>query len=129
MVLLAWLVLGNLAKLGLRRPAAGPLELKDKYGRTPVLDYGALARIRAGDIAVVPAVTRFGKGGQVELADGRTLNFDAVILATGYRSNVPQWLQVNSHFNNSNSNAYMAVPFFILLFHCKNIDLTNLHLQ
>jgi indole-3-pyruvate monooxygenase len=95
MVILAWLVLGNLARLGLRRPAAGPLELKETHGRTPVLDTGALARIRAGDIAVVPAVARFRKGGQVELADGRTLDFDAVILATGYRSNVPQWLEVN----------------------------------
>jgi indole-3-pyruvate monooxygenase len=101
MVLLAWLVLGNLARLGLRRPAAGPLQLKETHGRTPVLDYGALARIRAGDITVVPAVTRFaGKGGQVEVADGRTLGFDAVILATGYRSNVPQWLQVNSQSKN-----------------------------
>ena len=61
-----------------------------------MLDYGALACIRAGDIAIVPAVTRFGKGGQVELTDGRTLNFDAVILT----SNVPQWLQVNSHIKN-----------------------------
>ncbi|KAG2564807.1 hypothetical protein PVAP13_7NG022600 [Panicum virgatum] len=100
MVLLAWLVLGDLAKLGLRRPTgAGPLELKETHGRTPVLDYGALARIRAGDIAVVPAVKRFAKGSQVELADGRVLSFDAVVLATGYRSNVPQWLQVNSHSN------------------------------
>ncbi|KAG2570507.1 probable indole-3-pyruvate monooxygenase YUCCA5 [Panicum virgatum] len=100
MVFLAWLVLGDLAKLGLRRPTgAGPLELKETHGRTPVLDYGALARIRAGDIAVVPAVKRFAKGSQVELANGRVLNFDAVILATGYRSNVPQWLQGNDFFN------------------------------
>ncbi|XP_062225135.1 probable indole-3-pyruvate monooxygenase YUCCA9 [Phragmites australis] len=98
MVLLAWLVLGDLAKLGLRRPAAGPLELKETHGRTPVLDYGALARIRAGDIAVVPAVKRFAKS-HVELADGRALDFDAVVLATGYRSNVPQWLQGNDFFN------------------------------
>ncbi|OEL29287.1 putative indole-3-pyruvate monooxygenase YUCCA9 [Dichanthelium oligosanthes] len=99
MILLAWLLLGDLAKLGLRRPAAGPLELKETHGRTPVLDYGALARIRAGDIAVVPAVKRFAKGAQVELADGRVLSFDAVILATGYRSNVPQWLENNDFFN------------------------------
>ncbi|KAG2548827.1 hypothetical protein PVAP13_9KG201100 [Panicum virgatum] len=95
MVLLAWLVHGNLGKLGLHRPATGPFKLMEKHGRTPVLDYGALACIRAGDIAIVPAVTRFGKGGQVELTDGRTLNFDAVILA----SNVPQWLQGNDFFN------------------------------
>ncbi|CAL5028856.1 unnamed protein product [Urochloa decumbens] len=99
MVILAWIVLGDLARLGLRRPAAGPLELKETHGRTPVLDCGALAHIRAGDIAVVPAVKRFGKGDQVELADGRVLNFDAVIFATGYRSNVPQWLQGTDFFN------------------------------
>ncbi|KAK3143159.1 hypothetical protein QOZ80_4BG0359200 [Eleusine coracana subsp. coracana] len=98
MVLVAWLVLGDLAKLGLRRPATGPLELKETHGRTPVLDYGALARIREGEIDVVPAVTRFNKS-HVQLADGRVLNFDAVILATGYRSNVPKWLQDNGLFN------------------------------
>ncbi|KAJ1269973.1 hypothetical protein BS78_06G019200 [Paspalum vaginatum] len=99
MIILAWLVLGNLARLGMRRPAAGPLELKETHGRTPVLDCGALARIRAGDIDVVPAVKSFGKGGRVELTDGRVLAVDAVVLATGYRSNVPQWLQVNDFFN------------------------------
>ncbi|KAG8064199.1 hypothetical protein GUJ93_ZPchr0004g39109 [Zizania palustris] len=98
MVLLAWLVLGNLAKLGIRRPSVGPLELKNTHGRTPVLDYGALARIRSGDITVVPGVSRFSKG-CAELADGRVLNFDAVVLATGYCSNVPQWLQGNDFFN------------------------------
>ncbi|CAO2141027.1 unnamed protein product [Urochloa humidicola] len=100
MVLLAWIVLGDLAKLGLRRrPAAGPLEIMETHGRTPVFDHGALARIRAGDIAVVPAVRRFAKGGYVELADGRVLNFDAVIFATGGRSNVPQWLQGTDFFS------------------------------
>ncbi|TVU07021.1 hypothetical protein EJB05_47060, partial [Eragrostis curvula] len=107
MVLLAWLVLGDLAKLGLRRPATGPLELKETHGRTPVLDYGAMARIRAGDISVVPAVTHFGKS-HVELADGRVLSFDAVILATGYRSNVPQWLQGTDFFDK---NGYPKAAF------------------
>ncbi|BAF14002.1 probable indole-3-pyruvate monooxygenase YUCCA5 [Oryza sativa Japonica Group] len=98
LVLLAWLVLGNLAKLGIRRPATGPLELKNTTGRTPVLDYGALARIRSGEITVVPGVARFGRG-FAELADGRVIALDAVVLATGYRSNVPQWLQGNDFFN------------------------------
>uniref|UniRef100_A0A0D9W1Y1 Flavin-containing monooxygenase n=1 Tax=Leersia perrieri TaxID=77586 RepID=A0A0D9W1Y1_9ORYZ len=98
LVLLAWVFLGNLARLGIRRPAAGPLQLKNTHGRTPVLDYGALARIRSGEITVVPGVTRFGKG-FAELADGRVISLDAVVLATGYRSNVPQWLQGNDFFN------------------------------
>lgn len=30
----------------------------------------------------------------VEFVDGRTEKFDAIILATGYKSNVPSWLKV-----------------------------------
>jgi len=30
----------------------------------------------------------------VEFVDGRVENFDAIILATGYKSNVPSWLKV-----------------------------------
>jgi indole-3-pyruvate monooxygenase len=94
LVLLARLFLGDLDKLGIRRPAgAGPLELKNARGRTPVLDIGALARIRSGHIQVVPGIKRFFRGG-AELVDGRRVAADAVILATGYHSNVPQWLKV-----------------------------------
>jgi indole-3-pyruvate monooxygenase len=95
MLILAWLVLGNLEKIGLRRPSMGPLELKNVSGRTPVLDYGALSKIRSGDIKVVPGIKRFWSK-KVELVDGSVVDIDAVILATGYRSNVPQWLQVNT---------------------------------
>ena len=82
-MLLAGLFLGNdLAGLGIRRPASGgPLELKNARGRTPVLDIGAMEKIRAGEIDVVPGVRRF-------------VAVDAVVLATGYHSNVTQWLKV-----------------------------------
>ncbi|RLM86039.1 putative indole-3-pyruvate monooxygenase YUCCA5 isoform X2 [Panicum miliaceum] len=93
LVLLARIFLGNLDKLGIRRPSGGPLELKNTRGRTPVLDIGALDRIRSGDIEVVPGIKRFFRGG-AELVDGRRVAAEAVILATGYHSNVPQWLKV-----------------------------------
>ncbi|CAN6340333.1 unnamed protein product [Urochloa humidicola] len=82
-------VLGNLAGLGVR---------------APVFDCGDLERIRAGDIAVVPAVSRFGAG-QVEFVDGRAFEIDAVVLATGYRSNLPQatW--------HGRRNGYPAIAF------------------
>ncbi|CAN6171797.1 unnamed protein product [Urochloa humidicola] len=107
LVLLARLFLGNLEKLGIRRPAGGPLELKNSRGRTPVLDIGALARIRSGDIEVVPGIKRFFRGG-AELTDGRHVAADAVILATGYHSNVPQWLKGNDFFTQE---GYPRVPF------------------
>ncbi|EEE67071.1 hypothetical protein OsJ_24041 [Oryza sativa Japonica Group] len=63
LVVLAWLFLGDLAKIGITRPSRGPLELKNTRGRTPVLDIGALARIRSGDIEVVPGIRRLLRGG------------------------------------------------------------------
>ncbi|CAO2200733.1 unnamed protein product [Urochloa humidicola] len=82
-------VLGDLARLGVR---------------APVFDCCDLERIRDGDIAVVPAVARFGAG-QVEFVDGRAFDIDAVVLATGYRSNLPQatW--------HGRRNGYPAIAF------------------
>lgn len=98
MLLLTWLVIGDVEKYGLKRPSqAGPLELKNKEGKTPVLDVGTLAKIKSGHIAVVPGIKRFWKR-HVELVDGREVEIDSVILATGYRSNVPTWLQEGEFF-------------------------------
>ncbi|KAH0461453.1 hypothetical protein IEQ34_009028 [Dendrobium chrysotoxum] len=89
---LAWLVLGNVEKYGLKRPNIGPFELKNTKGKTPVLDTGTLKKIKSNEIKVIPGIKRFGHG-EVELVCGDQLNVDAVILATGYRSTVSSWLQ------------------------------------
>lgn len=93
LLILAWISLGSIEKYGLKRPSMGPLELKNTRGKTPVLDIGALEKIRSGDIKVVPGIKRFSRG-HVELVNGETHDIDSVVLATGYRSNVPYWLQV-----------------------------------
>ncbi|KAK8944996.1 putative indole-3-pyruvate monooxygenase YUCCA9 [Platanthera zijinensis] len=98
MLVLSYLVLGSMENYGLRRPSVGPLELKNTNGRTPVLDIGALEKIKTGQINVVPGVKRFFPG-KVELVDGQIIDMDSVILATGYRSNVPSWLQANDFFS------------------------------
>ena len=97
LLILAWVVLGNIAKYGLKRPSEGPLQLKNTQGKTPVLDIGTLEKIRSGDIKVVPGIKRFNSG-SVELVNGEKHEVDAVLLATGYRSNVPSWLQVRKMF-------------------------------
>ncbi|KAE9617578.1 putative indole-3-pyruvate monooxygenase [Lupinus albus] len=99
LLILARLILGNVEKYGLKRPSEGPLELKNTTGKTPVLDIGALKKIRSGKIKVVPGIKKFTRG-KVELVDGRVLQIDSVILATGYRSNVPSWLKENDFFSN-----------------------------
>nr|XP_043624711.1 indole-3-pyruvate monooxygenase YUCCA2 isoform X2 [Erigeron canadensis] len=87
------LMIGDTDRLGLHRPKLGPLELKNVSGKTPVLDVGALAKIRSGHIKVFPGIKRLIACNNVEFVDGRTEEFDAIILATGYKSNVTSWLK------------------------------------
>ncbi|KAL7084361.1 hypothetical protein ACP275_14G219500 [Erythranthe tilingii] len=107
LLFLAWTVLGKTENYGLKRPSVGPFELKNTQGKTPVLDIGALERIRSGEIQVVPAIKRFSCG-NVELVNGENLEIDAVVLATGYCSNVPYWLQESEFFSK---NGFPKSPF------------------
>lgn len=93
LLIMAWLTFGSLEKIGINRPSMGPLELKNKAGKTPVLDIGALEKIRSGKINVVPGIKKFTRNG-AELLNGEYLELDSVVLATGYKSNVPYWLKV-----------------------------------
>ncbi|XP_044463475.1 indole-3-pyruvate monooxygenase YUCCA6-like [Mangifera indica] len=98
LLIVSWLMLGDTAKFGLGRPQLGPLELKNLSGKTPVLDVGTLAKIKSGDIKVFPGIKRL-KNHAAEFVNGRTENFDAIILATGYKSNVPSWLKERDMFS------------------------------
>ncbi|GAA0144167.1 oxygenase [Lithospermum erythrorhizon] len=98
LLIVSWLLLGDTAKLGLYRPKMGPLELKNVAGKTPVLDVGTLAKISSGDITVTPAIRRLTRH-SVEFENGERENFDAIILATGYKSNVPSWLKEREMFS------------------------------
>lgn len=44
-------------------------------------------------VQVRPALRRIS-GRDVEFVDGQLEGFDAIVLATGYKSNVPLWLKV-----------------------------------
>ncbi|KAJ0724203.1 putative indole-3-pyruvate monooxygenase [Helianthus annuus] len=98
LLLVSRFMIGDTNKLGLSRPKLGPLELKKVYGKTPVLDVGTLAKIRSGDIKVYPGIKRLACN-NVEFVDGRIEKFDAIILATGYRSNVTTWLKDTNLFS------------------------------
>ncbi|KAI3678755.1 hypothetical protein L6452_38058 [Arctium lappa] len=97
LLILAFFILGNTQNYGIKRPSLGPLQLKNNHGKTPVLDIGALEKIRSGNIKVVSEIKRFHRD-SVELVNGNILEIDSVVLATGYRSNVPYWLQDNVLF-------------------------------
>ncbi|XP_076892405.1 putative indole-3-pyruvate monooxygenase YUCCA7 [Bidens hawaiensis] len=98
LLVLARCILGNLERYGIKRPSKGPLHLKNTKGKTPVLDIGALQKIKSGKIQIVPGIKKFSLG-RVELVNGANLEIDLVIFATGYRSNVPSWLKEDGLFS------------------------------
>lgn len=85
------LALGNLAALGLEKRDDGPFTQIAESREIPVIDVGTIARIRAGEIAVRKAVKSFN-GAETTFADGSRESFDAVVLATGFRSGLQRML-------------------------------------
>ncbi|XP_010667780.2 indole-3-pyruvate monooxygenase YUCCA6 [Beta vulgaris subsp. vulgaris] len=98
LLIIAWLIFGDTSKLGLARPKMGPLQLKNLTGKTPVLDVGTFDKIKSGDIKLCSSIKRLMHQA-VEFIDGSVENFDAIILATGYKSNVPYWLKDREMFS------------------------------
>ncbi|KAI4350861.1 hypothetical protein L6164_005268 [Bauhinia variegata] len=108
LLLMSHLMLGDTAQFGLHRPKLGPLELKNLCGKTPVLDVGTLDQIKSGKIKVCRAIKRLSQH-TVEFVDGKVEHFDAIILATGYKSNVPSWLKGSDMF--SEKDGFPRKPF------------------
>ena len=74
----------DLAEFGLPRPAVGPATTFRTTRQIPILDVGFVDAVRKGQIEIVGAVESFTDRGVV-LADGSTVEPDAVIGATGFR--------------------------------------------
>ncbi|MEO8079210.1 MAG: NAD(P)/FAD-dependent oxidoreductase [Caldimonas sp.] len=83
------LTVGDMSRHGLRTPATSPLADLREHGKTPVIDVGTLARIRAGEIRVHPGIERLLPGG-ARFVDGSEATFDVILAATGYRSGIAE---------------------------------------
>jgi len=77
------LAVGNLRKYGIESSKMHPFEQLRKTGKTPVIDLGTVAQIKAGKIKVVGDISEFIEQGVI-FTSNKKLPFDAVILATGY---------------------------------------------
>ncbi|MCV3210302.1 NAD(P)/FAD-dependent oxidoreductase [Mesorhizobium sp. YC-39] len=83
------LVFGDLTKFGMpKAPSGGASRLTSDYTAIAA-DEGAVRAIKAGKIAVVPAVREFIRDGVI-LGDGKMIAPDIVIAATGYRTGLEQ---------------------------------------
>ncbi len=85
---------GDTSRLGLNPPQPG------QGGMTAYQGPELIEAVRAGKVAPVPAPVRFTPDA-VELADGRCLPFDTVIMATGYRPVLQQYLDVDLQYNDA----------------------------
>lgn len=82
---------GDIRKVGLRKLPYGPNTQIARDRHIPLLDIGTMAHIRAGRIGVHGAIERFTPYGVV-FADGSTLDVAAVVLGTGYRPGLADFL-------------------------------------
>lgn len=75
-------------QLGLRKAAMGPLRQIAQTNRIPLLDIGTVREIRRGRIDIVQEIAEV-VGSTVHFTRGEPRDFDAIVLATGYRLSVP----------------------------------------
>jgi pyruvate/2-oxoglutarate dehydrogenase complex dihydrolipoamide dehydrogenase (E3) component len=87
-------VIGDITKYGLRKLPYGPATQIRKDKRIPLIDVGTMQLIRAGHITVYTGVEEFSEN-RIRFNDGKEAVFDAVILATGYRPRVGDFLQAS----------------------------------
>lgn len=88
------LSVGDIKKLGLRKPQYGPFEEIEKYGKTPVLDIGTIAHIRKGHINICDDI-HYINGNTVHFINGTQENFDAMVAATGYYSDCSEIINID----------------------------------
>ncbi|CAL9748590.1 unnamed protein product [Musa acuminata subsp. burmannicoides] len=108
-LLLCRLKFGDLSKHGLHKPRKGPMYLK-KYSRIyPILDVGTVEKIKSGEIQVLPSIQSI-KDNYVTFSDGKFQHFDAIVLATGYRSAVKKWLKGDDYLLGEDGMAKQMFP-------------------
>ncbi len=111
------LAFGNLARLGLsQHPQGGATRLR-KGGITPAVDDGFIAALKAGRVHVHPAVERFDRA-DVITADGRRVEADFVIAATGYRTGLEPIL---GHLNVLDGKGEPLANGATAIDHCKGL--------
>ena len=91
---------GNLTRYGIERPKSGPIRDIIENGRIPLIDVGTIDLIKQKKIAVAKGVSSLRER-SVQFVDGQELEFDAVVLATGYRAGLSDFLEGAEHLVDS----------------------------
>lgn len=84
--------IGDLSKYGVESPTISPTKQLLETGKTPIVDIGTVAAIKAEKIKVYPEIEKL-LGQTVYFKDGRTKEVDAIILATGYKPVIEEFIE------------------------------------
>ncbi|MGB0861988.1 MAG: flavin-containing monooxygenase [Saprospiraceae bacterium] len=86
------IVIGDLTKYGVPMSKIHPAVQLKETGKTPVIDLGTVEYIKNKKIGIVPNIKAFEANG-VLLENGEHQTFDAIILATGYRAQLDDFVE------------------------------------
>lgn len=89
------MLIGDVRKYGLRKLPYGPVAQTRKDNRIPLIDIGTMKLIREGHITVYQGVDE-SLGNRIRFEGGKEADFDAVVMATGYRPQVSDFLPDSS---------------------------------
>lgn len=102
------IAIGDITKYGLRKLSYGPLTQIQRDGHIPLIDIGTINLIKNGQITVYEGIKEFTEAGVV-FNDGKQAQFDAVILATGYRPRFNTFLTgISSMVYNENGMPFSS---------------------
>lgn len=88
------ILFGDITKLGLENMPYGPFEEIKKDRNIPVLDIGTISHIRKGHIKIYKAIS-YINGESVHFSDGKIENFDAIIAAIGFSTNIDEMIGID----------------------------------
>ncbi|CAH9058879.1 unnamed protein product [Cuscuta europaea] len=103
-------VFGDITKYyGVKKPKDGPFTNKVKNGKYPVFDVGTHAKVKSGEIKVLPAMVKMD-GSDVEFENGTSYPFDAILFATGFKRSTAKWLQGDEYLLNDDGLPKQEFP-------------------
>lgn len=84
--------IGDLSKYGIETPKMSPTKQLLETGKTPIVDIGTVAAIKAEKIKIYPEIQKLSHK-TVHFKDGKSIDVDAIILATGYKPMIEEFLE------------------------------------
>ncbi len=89
---------GNLTDHGIIQPKEGAITQINTKKQVPLIDVGTVDLIKEGKVTILPGIVKFEENAVIFNDDSRAF-FDTVVLATGYRADVHDFLANDAVYN------------------------------